>query len=84
MRQNKIADALNPRSRQRALIPGRFHDRAQRDDDMPLTVIEKHTAERLTSVGSQRTGGLVALGDRIGGICSRSLLVAHHLRCNQV
>jgi hypothetical protein len=56
---------------------------------MPVTVIEKHPAERLASLGAQRNSGLMTLHDRYSEIGADALDGAHAaslspLRCNQV
>jgi hypothetical protein len=52
-------------------------------------MIEKHPAERLTSLSAQRAGGLMTLGDRYSEIGADAFDCAHAsslspLRCNQV
>ena len=89
MGKNKITDALNSRRRQRAFIASRIHDGRQRNDDMSVAVIEKHPAERLTSLGAQRTSGLMTLGDRYPEIGADAFDGAYAaslspLRCIQV
>jgi hypothetical protein len=54
-----------------------------------LAVIEQQSAERLTSLGAQRTRRLMTLGDRYSEIGADALYRAHAaslspLRCNQV
>jgi hypothetical protein len=55
---------------------------------MSVAVIEKHPAERLASLGAQRTGGLMTLGDRYPEIGADALYrhaaSPSPLRCNQV
>jgi hypothetical protein len=44
---------------------------------MPVAVIEKHPAERLASLGAQRTSRLVTLSDRYSEIGADALYRAH-------
>jgi hypothetical protein len=44
---------------------------------MSVAVIEKHPAERLASLGAQRAGGLMTLGDRYSEIRAVALYRAH-------